>query len=56
MGPDFFHASFSVRVIPIFKMEENIDGLDWIEFAGIARITESASKVSNFKYIPINNI
>jgi len=43
-GPDFYHASFSVRVIPICKTEEHGNNLNWIEFSGIARITESTSK------------
>jgi len=43
-GPDFHHASFSVKVMPIGNKGQNGNDISWIEFSGIARITESTSK------------
>jgi len=44
-GPDFFHASYSVKVIRTAEDETDFHPkIDWIEFSGLNRITESASK------------
>lgn len=42
MGPEYFHASYSVHVVPMIGSDRCFD---WTFYAGIGRMTESAAKV-----------
>ena len=46
-GPDFYHSSYSVKLIPV--PADSIDGnqLDCTTLSGLSRITEGACKVSD---------
>ena len=45
IGPESYHASYSVQVMQGDKRDENFD---WIKFAGMDRTTEAAAKVTFF--------